>query len=515
MKEMRNYIVALILTILISTTAFEAVEVKKNNFKVFHIHSYFNNDADLPKWEIGHRWIYNLDIKGNQGNSMNFDLRIRNLEFEVNEILEESYNISLTVPKGDINGMGTLNLDVLSLSGNLINTGLEGYMMINKSNLEIIEINAYIDGYVDKIVDIHFTVDFNLTFYDSLFTQKNFSSLLFPLNADEDWFVPFTYVSVSLELNLAPQTVFIYTFIDSHGMLCEKWDVVDVGDLEHDSLKVLRNYDDESNVIFYSPAAGNIVKISLSDLEFGYGYFISLLEMSLISTTYHVDSYPPNTPSSITGPTNLIAGEEGIYFVSAVDPDDDKIRYIFDWGDGTVSSSNYLPSGEIAYAVHSWNSKGNFQVKAKSRDVYGKESMWSDSINVNVSNNPPEKPQKPQGKSKVNVKNSHTYSTVGIDPDGHEIRYLFDWGDGDTSWTDFFGSGEHAAASHKWSSQDVYELRVKAFDRYGGESHWSDTISVAVPKNVRSYINQITIREFIEFILSNNLSSKPDSLYHI
>ena len=96
---------------------------------------------------------------------------------------------------------------------------------------------------------------------------------------------------------------------------------------------------------------------------------------------------------------------------------------------------------------------------------------------------------------KIGVEYEFTTSTM--DPDGHQIWYVFDWGDGTKSgWIGPFESGDTASASHIWGTAGLYPIKVKARDYYGAESEWSDVRLGVLPK-VKPYIN-ISLPRFQE-----------------
>jgi len=87
---------------------------------------------------------------------------------------------------------------------------------------------------------------------------------------------------------------------------------------------------------------------------------------------------PPNNPA-LYGPPNGKAGEEYNYFVMSTDPNDDSLYYYVDWGDGTNTSwIGLYPSGETVVVSHTWSKKGEYTVKAKTRDIFDEESDWSE-----------------------------------------------------------------------------------------------------------------------------------------
>lgn len=97
-------------------------------------------------------------------------------------------------------------------------------------------------------------------------------------------------------------------------------------------------------------------------------------------------------------------------------------------------------------------------------------------------NSPPEKPSRPNGPTSGDVRIAYNYSSVTIDPEGDDIYYLWDWGDGTTSeWLGPYRSGEECVAGHAWKKRGNYQIRVKAKDKLGLESEWSDPLPISMP----------------------------------
>jgi outer membrane protein assembly factor BamB len=98
-------------------------------------------------------------------------------------------------------------------------------------------------------------------------------------------------------------------------------------------------------------------------------------------------------------------------------------------------------------------------------------------------NIPPNKPLKPIGEEKGAINSEYTYETSTIDPDGDQVHYMWDWGDGTTSdWLGPYPSDEVCKASHKWDEIGAYEIRVKAKDEQGCHSEWSAPLPVTMPR---------------------------------
>ena len=111
-------------------------------------------------------------------------------------------------------------------------------------------------------------------------------------------------------------------------------------------------------------------------------------------------------------------------------------------------------------------------------------------------NQPPGKPAKPSGTTSGNTGTSYTYTTSTTDPDGDQVYYWFDWGDGKNSgWVGPFASGATGSASHSWTTDGDYNIKVKAKDDpWGEESPFSDPLSVTMPRNRAANINQFLLK---------------------
>jgi len=100
------------------------------------------------------------------------------------------------------------------------------------------------------------------------------------------------------------------------------------------------------------------------------------------------------------------------------------------------------------------------------------------------SNNPPYRPAKPSGPAFGHIDENHTFTTYSEDPDGDQLMYIFDWGDGTTSTTRYVDSGTQISLTHSWSKPGEYSVRVMAKDKRGASSPWSPTtiVKIIVPK---------------------------------
>jgi len=78
------------------------------------------------------------------------------------------------------------------------------------------------------------------------------------------------------------------------------------------------------------------------------------------------------------------------------------------------------------------------------------------------------------------VEIEYEYSFVSTDPDGDDVYYYIDWGDGNIEETAFYPSGEEVIRTHAWSEEGTYTIGALAIDIYELWSDWG-TLSVTMP----------------------------------
>lgn len=209
---------------------------------------------------------------------------------------------------------------------------------------------------------------------------------------------------------------------------------------------------------------------------------------------------PPNTPSTPIGPTSLNASQSGSYSTSATDPDGNQVQYMFDWdaaGAHDYSAwSSLVPSGTSVSMSHAWSAMGTYVVEAQVRDSNGATSAWSSGLTVMVSSGGNLPPNTPTigGPSSGKPGATYPYTAVTTDPDGDNVAYYFDWGDGTNSgWTAYVASGTSTSESHSWMMKGTYTIQVKAKDTNNLESAFA-TLQVSMPRTYNPLIIRLLER---------------------
>jgi hypothetical protein len=92
------------------------------------------------------------------------------------------------------------------------------------------------------------------------------------------------------------------------------------------------------------------------------------------------------------------------------------------------------------------------------------------------------------------------YKFNAIDPNGNQVKYIIDWGDGKTNTTDLNPSGTDVTVTHVWSKKGDYTIKVHAQDQYGLDGPVS-TKSVTMPRNRAITWNSLLMKVLERFPL--------------
>lgn len=211
---------------------------------------------------------------------------------------------------------------------------------------------------------------------------------------------------------------------------------------------------------------------------------IGTLFIGLVGT---VSATPPSTPDQPKGP---VQGGVHILYEFRVSPayaypSDHQLYYLFDWDDTTSSIVGPFDSGKgPVVASHTWTAVGVYDVTVQAIDATTSEfspesEPWAITIHLL------ETPKIDEAPTVVGIGQLAEFSVSAIQaPFNHEVWYVFDWDDGyTTGWLGPYPSSWDfpIEASHEWTAQGTYGVRVKAKDATtGDESEWSAPWEIAV-----------------------------------
>jgi len=100
------------------------------------------------------------------------------------------------------------------------------------------------------------------------------------------------------------------------------------------------------------------------------------------------------------------------------------------------------------------------------------------------------KPQQPIGPSEGESGKKYNYTSNTTDPEGNDIFYLFNWGDGtESGWIGPFKSGTNISISYSWHEKGYYKVEIIAKDTYDLISEWSDPLLVEIAGPILTFRN--------------------------
>ncbi len=147
-----------------------------------------------------------------------------------------------------------------------------------------------------------------------------------------------------------------------------------------------------------------------------------------------------------------------------------------------------LTFGEMwAWAIKKYIDMCNLELEDEFCYDYKTMEQWQafgdPTLAIGPESQPPLKPNRPTGPTEGNPDNEYTFYALTSDPDGDDISYIFDWGDG--SFSDWIGpveSGTPISENHTWTVEDKFDIRVRAQDTHGDISEWSDPLTINIPR---------------------------------
>ncbi|MBE3122905.1 MAG: right-handed parallel beta-helix repeat-containing protein [Thermoplasmata archaeon] len=209
----------------------------------------------------------------------------------------------------------------------------------------------------------------------------------------------------------------------------------------------------------------------------------------IISSHSNWDRYPLMEPYG-----NFRANNNGPYYDFVNNPIQFKgfaccgtPPYTWFWyfGDGSTSDEQN--------PIHTFTNMGKYAIYLSVTDDDGNTSNHTSWATIQVTNDPPNKPII-DGPIRGEIGTYYNYTFVSEDPDGNEVRFYIDWGDGQTEeWIGWFTSGEEVTFSHKWSQKGVYIIKAKTKDGYNAESDWG-TLQVTMPTSYHIPLIQFWMR---------------------
>jgi len=160
---------------------------------------------------------------------------------------------------------------------------------------------------------------------------------------------------------------------------------------------------------------------------------------------------------------------------NSYDKDGAIIEYSWNFGDGTTGS------GETV--THSYSEARQYLVTLTVIDNYYRESSPDKTVSIIIQPNKPPSVPEISGPSSGNKDITYSYAATSSDLDNDDLKYIFDWGDGNKDESEFITLPKGTAFSmkHSWDKAGEYTITVTVTD---GEANSISELNVSIDESV-------------------------------
>jgi len=443
------------------------------------------DSCDIPTWCIGDEWVYTADPVSYYSDNGSFDGKIENLKREVVNITTithddeqiEVYQVDIT---GDITGELSWGL----LSGDLEGI-VEGVSYIRVSDLAEVKTEIVSTG----IVQILF-IDQDYELINTNLFLPPLELYDFPLKLYDQWDISCNILtSGSFTIESLVDEEYSESDILDETVQCNDKEIVSVPAGDFDCYKITY----PSDTFWYSPKVGNLVKSEVEQRSRD-----NTFNMDLSLESFQRGIQPINVTENID-PSEALIDQEINISGQAVDSNGDPIqngdisveipRIGESWSTSTDENGYYTITIEAPYIIDDTPSEGEFGsdgviVRCTSGNLEGYKVKTLLIIDEFL-------PYPPivDGPTSGKTGKSYDYIFNAIDPEGNFVKYIIDWGDGNTDTTPFNQPGTDVTVSHIWSTAGTYYIKAKSKDTHDAESDWSNPLMMIITKNKNRVIN--------------------------
>jgi hypothetical protein len=195
------------------------------------------------------------------------------------------------------------------------------------------------------------------------------------------------------------------------------------------------------------------------------------------------------SPAPVTGPDYVDLALADNSQVTMKDPSGNYYKQLQSFGVTEISlaqSPNGGASETLTFKIGQkgeyWNFRTDAHYWAEGIATFQKAIIVEPYLSAD-SNESPQTPQTSLGSNSGYVYTSYVYSTSTTDPKGDDVRYIFYWGDGSNTVTNWYESGNTVSASHQWSKPGTYYVQVQAQDCQGAYTALSSSLTVTITQN--------------------------------
>jgi hypothetical protein len=206
--------------------------------------------------------------------------------------------------------------------------------------------------------------------------------------------------------------------------------------------------------------------------------------------------YEPSNPNPPDGATN-VSGDS--ISLTGGDPDGDTVTYDLYCG-STTNPPLLFENMTITKYVFGCEFNMTYYWKIVAWDEHGASTPGPIWTFTTGENHPPEAPKVWWSPKHPKPFEMFTLTFNSVDPDGDDVRFIIDWGDGNTETTDWVGSGINKTVSHIAGPKGTYYINITAQDGNGAMSDVT-TVKIVVGKSKAVTDNMLLLRILERFPL--------------
>jgi hypothetical protein len=207
-------------------------------------------------------------------------------------------------------------------------------------------------------------------------------------------------------------------------------------------------------------------------------YFVPFVLALLAALALIGCARKPLTPAT---PWADVANDSLSFFTTSTDPGGLRVCYVFDWGDGSTTTTGYFASGDTGYCPHEFADTRVRYVRVRARNENGVASGWSPSLRFRLSE-PPGLADTIRGLRCAAVNRRYHASVCVTDMDGDSVAVKFLWDDSTASdWSALVPSGSVVTDSCVWTELGPHIARVILRDEGCTlrRPNWTKTVNVS------------------------------------
>jgi hypothetical protein len=108
--------------------------------------------------------------------------------------------------------------------------------------------------------------------------------------------------------------------------------------------------------------------------------------------------------------------------------------------------------------------------------------LWSF---ITADDSPPFNPMIVSGPTAAGANIQVNFTAIAPDPEGDEVYYQWDWGDGNfSSWVGPYSFGNRVVTSNNWANDGTYNIKVRAKDSHEKIGDWSSVYQISIARQI-------------------------------